>query len=441
MLADMGKQVKVAAGRIARASTGQKNGAILALAELLDQQADDLMKANAFDVAAARTKGLAEPLLDRLTLTPKRLAGMAADLRCVAALPDPVGEAFDATTLPNGLRLRKQRVPIGVLGVIYEARPNVTIDIAGLAIKTGNGVLLRGGSETIRSNQALVQLVRRALESAGLPGDAIQFIDQPDRALVLEMMRMDDCIDIIIPRGGAGLHKFCKENSRIPVITGGVGICHIFVDASAKQALSLEVIHNAKTQRPSVCNALDTVLVDRTIAPEILPAIVHRLAPSGVTFRAHESAVSFLMGQATVVSSDTSQQKAVWDGLDHPALLDGVSQAGPDDFDTEWMSLILGLKVVDSLDEAIEHINAHSLHHSDSILTENRAHAEQFMAEVDSCAVYVNASTRFTDGGEFGLGAEVAISTQRLHARGPMGLRELTTYKWVAEGDYHVRPD
>jgi glutamate-5-semialdehyde dehydrogenase len=420
MLKEMGSRVKTAAAQIARASTEQKNRALSSLADLLEQQSDGLIAANGADVDAARANGLAEPLLDRLTLTPKRLAAMAADLRCVAALPDPVGEAFDATTLPNGLRLRKQRVPIGVLGVIYEARPNVTIDVAGLAIKTGNGAILRGGSETIRSNRALVQTVQQALLSAGLPGDAIQFIDQPDRALVLEMMQMDTSIDIIIPRGGAGLHKFCKENSRIPVITGGVGICHLFVDATAQRGPSLEVIHNAKTQRPSVCNALDTVLVHRAVAADFLPAIVKRLEPDGVTFRAHKNAAPFLSLTALPAS---------------------VLPAGPEDFDTEWMALVLGLKVVDSVDEAVEHINAHSLHHSDGILTEDRANAERFMADVDSCAVYVNASTRFTDGGQFGLGAEVAISTQRLHARGPMGLRELTTYKWVAEGEYHVRAD
>jgi glutamate-5-semialdehyde dehydrogenase len=332
----------------------------------------------------------------------------------LAALPDPVGECFDETVLPNGLRLRKQRVPLGVIGVLYESRPNVTIDVAGLAIKTGNAAILRGGKETIRSNRVLVGLAQEALLQHNLPAAAVQFIDNPDRSLVLELLKLHEFVDIIIPRGSESLHRFCRDNSQIPVITGGMGICHIFWDESANIDKALPVIHNAKTQRPSVCNALDTVLVHRAVAARVLPRIVEYLAPAGVTFRAHESAI--------------------------PYLKEGpVQQAGPEDFDTEWMALVLGLKVVENLDEAIAHTNAHSRGHSDSILTEDAANASRWIAEVDSAAVYVNASTRFTDGGQFGLGAEVAISTQRLHARGPMGPRELTTYKWVCEGTYHVR--
>ena len=351
-------------------------------------------------------------------LNEKRLAGIIADLRQVTELPDPVGEVFEPQVLPNGLRLHKQRVPLGVLAVIYEARPNVTVDVAGLALKAGNAVMLRGGSETIRSNRALAAALQRGLAGSAIPSGAIQLVADTDRQLVFELLQMDRYIDMVIPRGGAALHEFCRKNSRIPVITGGIGICHLFVDHSADLASSLEVIRNAKIQRPSVCNALDTVLVHRDVAGRFLPMLVERLAADGVTFRAEARAAAALDGQGGAV----------------------VQPAGPQDFDTEWLSLVLGLKVVDGLEEAIEHIAAHSTGHSDGILTADADNARRFIAVVDSAAVYVNASTRFTDGAQLGLGAEVAISTQRLHARGPMGLRELTTYKWVVEGDYHVRP-
>jgi glutamate-5-semialdehyde dehydrogenase len=416
-MADIGKRARAASRIMAKAQTDQKNKALAELAAILVRDRQPILDANADDVAAAGAAGLAEGLVDRLTLTPARLDGIAADLRKVIELPDPVGERFDETVRPSGLRLWRQRVPIGVLGVIYESRPNVTVDAAGLAVKTGNAAILRGGSETIHSNRALTAAVQRALRAAGLPEDAVLFVDDPDRARVTELLALDDCVDMIIPRGGAGLHRFCRENSRIPVITGGVGICHLYVERSADLARSVEVIHNAKTKRPSVCNALDTVLAERAIAAKLLPLVVQRLGKDGVTFRAHESAVPYL-------------------GSPLPA---SVQPAGPEDFDTEWMSLVLGLKVVDSLEEAMEHIALHSQNHSDGILTEDREHAARFTAEVDSAAVYVNASTHFTDGAQFGLGAEVAISTQRLHARGPMGLRELTTYKWVGEGDYLIR--
>ncbi|MBN1438845.1 MAG: glutamate-5-semialdehyde dehydrogenase [Anaerolineales bacterium] len=415
---DLGKRAKAAAALMAKAPTDQKNAALAELAARMRTDRLSILDANAKDVAAAKAAGLAEGLIDRLTLTPARLEGIAADLQKVIDLPDPVGERFDESLRPGGLRLWRQRVPLGVLGVIYESRPNVTVDVAGLAIKTGNAAILRGGSETIHSNRGLIAAVRRALQKAGLPGDAVLFVDDPDRARVTEMLALDEAIDMIIPRGGASLHKFCRANSRIPVITGGVGICHLYVEQSADLARSVEVIRNAKIQRPSVCNALDTVLAERPIAGKLLPMVVARLEQDGVTFRAHENAIPFL-------------------GNPLPA---SVRPAGPEDFDTEWMSLVLGLKVVEGLDEAIEHIARHSQNHSDGILTEDKEHAARFTAEVDSAAVYVNASTRFTDGAQFGLGAEVAISTQRLHARGPMGLRELTTYKWVGEGDYLARP-
>jgi glutamate-5-semialdehyde dehydrogenase len=417
---EMGQRARSSAGQLARATTQQKNAALLGLAEGLLSAAEGILQANQADLDAGEAAGLTPALLDRLLLNEERLEGIARDLRHLANLPDPVGEVFDAAILPNGLRLHKQRVPLGVLGVIYEARPNVTMDVAGLALKTGNAAILRGGSETIQSNRALVDVIQRSLAQSGLPQDAIQSIDDPDRQRVFELLQMHEYVDMLIPRGGAALHRFCRENSRIPVITGGIGICHLFVDESADQYASLEVIFNAKVQRPSVCNALDTALVHRNIAAGFLPRLVDRLSPAGVTFRASDAAIASL--------------KRSQDGL--PPC---VSQAGPQDFDTEWLSLVLGLKVVDGLDEAMQHIRQHSSGHSDGILTQDEANAQRFIDEIDSAAVYVNASTRFTDGGQFGLGAEVAISTQRLHARGPMGLRELTTYKWVIQGDYQVR--
>jgi len=421
MLLEMGRAARAAFSRISKSGSDVKNQALRALAALIEEEGTEILKANGMDVSAARASGMSDSLVDRLILTGNRLKGLSSDLLKLADLPDPVGERFDSSVLSNGLKLCRQRVPLGVLGVIYESRPNVTVDVSGLVIKTGNAVILRGGKETVHSNSVLVSMVRKALQKAGLPSDTVQFLDNPDRALVPELLKLHEYVDVIIPRGGEGLHRFCRENSRIPVITGGIGICHIFVDESADIGKSLPVIHNAKTQRPSVCNALDTVLVHRAVAPETLPALVQYLSPAGVTFRAHESALPYLTRNGT------------------QALPDTVQAAGPDDFDTEWMSLVLGIKVVNGIDEAIEHTNSHSMGHSDSIMTGDASNAERWLNEVDSSAVYVNASTRFTDGGQFGLGAEVAISTQRLHARGPMGLRELTTYKWVAEGSYHSR--
>jgi glutamate-5-semialdehyde dehydrogenase len=419
-LKEMGGRARAASRQMARLATRQKDDALRDLAGNLQSATQDILAANQADLAAGEAAGLTPALLDRLMLNKSRLEGIASDLRALAGLPDPVGEVFDAATLPNGLRLHKQRVPLGVLGVIYEARPNVTMDVAGLALKTGNAAILRGGSETIRSNQALVKVIQLSLAQSGLPQEAIQYIDDPDRQRVFELLQMQDEVDMLIPRGGAALHQFCRENSRIPVITGGIGICHLFVDASADLEASLQVIYNAKVQRPSVCNALDTALVHRSIAADFLPHLVDRLSTAGVTFRASDTASAYL--------------KQGQEGL--PPC---VSPAGPQDFDTEWLSLVLGLKVVDGLEEAMQHISQHSTGHSDGILTQDEANAQRFIDEIDSAAVYVNASTRFTDGSQFGLGAEVAISTQRLHARGPMGLRELTTYKWVVQGNYQVR--
>jgi glutamate-5-semialdehyde dehydrogenase len=416
MLTEMGRRAKAASRKIANADTKAKNRALHILADLLTDSREAILAANALDVDAGRLSGMSDALADRLILNKNRLEGLASDLHRIAGLPDPVGERYDETALPSGLKIWKQRVPLGVIGVVYESRPNVTIDVAGLAIKTGNAAILRGGKEAINTNCILAAGARQALEQAGLPVDAVQFLENQDRALVLDLLRLHEYIDIIIPRGGESLHRFCRENSQIPVITGGIGICHIFVDASANLEKAMGIIHNAKTQRPSVCNALDTLLVHEAVAANFLPRIVEFLSPAGVTFRADDLAMKHLSGCS-----------------------DSVQAAGPNDFDTEWMSLVLGLKVVDGIDEAIAHANAHSMGHSDSILTEDNIHADRWIREVDSAAVYVNASTRFTDGGQFGLGAEVAISTQRLHARGPMGLRELTTYKWVGKGNYLAR--
>ena len=422
------RQAKKAARQLARVSTAAKNDALLRVADSLWDQREHILAANQADLQAGKENGLSAALLDRLMLNPQRLAGILEDLRHVTQLPDPVGEIFETQTLPNGLHLQKQRVPMGVLGVIYEARPNVTVDVAGLALKSGNCAILRGGSETIRSNRALAEAIRKGLEGSAIPADAIQLVSDTDRALVFELLQMDAYIDMIIPRGGAGLHEFCRKNSRIPVITGGIGICHLYVDDSADLPASIEVIRNAKIQRPSVCNALDTVLAHSQAAHALLPALVERLAADGVTFRAGERAYAIL--------SDCQREN----GLLGSRFENTVLPAGPNDFDTEWLALILGLQVVDHLDEAIDHIETHSTHHSDGILTRSSDHAARFVEEVDSAVVYVNASTRFTDGAQMGLGAEVAISTQRLHARGPMGLRELTTFKWIVQGDYHTRP-
>jgi len=423
MLKEMGKRARAASRILSRASSDQKNAVLGSLAAELLDQGQAILQANRLDIRDGERAGLAPALIERLTLTPARLEAISDDLGGVIDLPDPVGETFDEHNMPNGLHVRKQRVPLGVLGVIYESRPNVTIDVAGLAIKSGNATILRGGSETLCTNRILVGTVHTALEKHGLPADAVQFIDDPDRALVMELLQMHETVDMLIPRGGAQLHAFCRQNSRIPVITGGIGVCHLFVDRSADLQAAEEVIENAKIQRPTVCNALDTVLVHHAVAGEFLPRLVARLEEKGVSFRADEAALAALLQGSAAGELPAS-----------------VAPAGLDDFDTEWLSLVLGLKVVETLDEAIDHIAAHSTAHSDGILTSDEANAQRFIAEVDSAVVYVNASTRFTDGSQLGLGAEVAISTQRLHARGPMALRELTTYKWVVAGDYHVRP-
>lgn len=417
-LEQMGRAARAAGRKLATLRRSEKDAALLAIAAALESNSSGVLRANAHDLANGLQKGLSQALLDRLMLDEKRLRALADDVRKVAVLPDPVGEEFDGRVLPNGMRLTKRRTPIGVIGVVYEARPNVTVDVAALCLKTGNAAILRGGSETFRSNAALARVIRGALESCGLPTDAVQYIDDPDRDLVAQLLRLDRYVDMIIPRGGASLHKLCREQSTIPVITGGMGICHIYVDESADLARAVDIVENAKVQRPSVCNALDTLLVHRAVAGEFLPKVAARLRRSGVELRGEPQALAILASGG-------------------PQM--GIKPAGPDDFDTEWMALVLGVKVVSGLDEAIDHIAEHSTEHSDSILTNDWGNATRFVNEVNSSAVYVNASTRFTDGGQFGLGAEVAVSTQKLHARGPMGLEALTTYKWVGFGEGHVR--
>jgi glutamate-5-semialdehyde dehydrogenase len=414
----MGKAAKSAARQLATQSTKRKNEALLAVAAEIEGRAAAILAQNALDIEDGWAKGLSDSLIDRLLLTPDRVASLAADTRRIVELPDPVGAESEGRVLPNGLRLSKRRVPIGVLGVIYEARPNVTIDVAALCLKTGNAAILRGGSETLRSNLALVAAIQAALEKVGLLQTAVQYIDNPDRALVQQLLRLDQYVDMIIPRGGNKLHQLCKEQSTIPVITGGIGSCHIYVDESADLERAVDIVENAKVQRPSVCNALDTILVHPNVAATFLPQMAARLAQSGVELRPAGRALDILPQNGYGAK---------------------IVPAGPDDFDQEWLALILGVKIVEGLDEAIDHIHQHSTEHSDSILTENWASATRFINEVNSAAVYVNASTRFTDGGEFGLGAEVAVSTQKLHARGPMGLAELTTYKWIGIGQGHIR--
>ncbi|MEA1063844.1 glutamate-5-semialdehyde dehydrogenase [Erwinia sp. HR93] len=416
MLEEMGKAAKTASYRLVQLSTHEKNEVLMRIADYLESRAQSVLSANADDIAEARNNGLSEALLDRLMLTPARLAAIADDVRQVCGLADPVGQLIDGGTLDSGLRLERRRVPLGVVGVIYEARPNVTVDVASLCLKTGNAVILRGGKETWRTNAATVGVIQRALEECGLPAAAVQAIENPDRALVHEMLRMDSYIDMLIPRGGAGLHKLCREQSTIPVITGGIGVCHIFVDSDMAIAPALEIIVNAKTQRPSTCNTVETLLVHQAVAGAFLPALSQRMSQCGVCLHANDGAAALLeAGPARVVPVQNGE------------------------LDDEFLSLDLNVVLVEDIDAAIDHIRRHGTRHSEAILTRSMRSAQHFVNAVDSAAVYVNASTRFTDGGQFGLGAEVAVSTQKLHARGPMGLEALTTYKWIGYGDDIIR--
>ncbi|MEZ8010073.1 MULTISPECIES: glutamate-5-semialdehyde dehydrogenase [Vibrio] len=413
-LTNMGIAAKDAAFHLATASTAQKNKALAIIADELEASATTILEANAKDIELGREAGLTDALLDRLLLNEERLTGIANDVRNVISLNDPVGSEIDSKVLENGMSLSRRRVPLGVVGVIYEARPNVTIDIAALCLKTGNASILRGGKETFFSNMELVKVIQSALEKAELPAASVQYIEKPDRELVSQLLKLDDYVDMIIPRGGAGLHKMCKENSTIPVIIGGFGISHIFVDESADLEKSVDVVENSKVQRPSACNSLDTLLVHEAVAEAFLAKLTQRLA-----------------GKVTLVA-DASAKSLLTSFEDQRDAVEG-------DFDTEWLSYTLGVKVVADVAEAIDHMRVHNASHSDAIMTNSLESSERFINSVGSAAVYVNASTRFTDGAQFGLGAEVAVSTQKLHARGPMGLEELTSYKWVGKANYLVR--
>ncbi len=415
-LQHMGRAAREASYLLAEASTKTKNAALVAMADALEEHADAILAANAQDLDAARENGIGEAMLDRLMLNPARLKAIADDVRNVVRLPDPVGAELESRVLENGMRLSRRRVPLGVVGVIYEARPNVTIDIAALCLKTGNASILRGGRETFHTNQELVKVIRQALAACSLPESCVQYIGEPGREWVSGLLKLDQYVDMIIPRGGPGLHQLCKEQATIPVIIGGFGISHTYVDDSADLTRAIEVIDNAKTHRPSACNALDTLLVHEAVAAELLPALSTRMADKGVSLVACAQSLPLLQsGPAT------------------------VRAAGDNDFDTEWLSLTLGVKLVSGVEAALAHLRQFNASHSDAILTNSLASAERFVNGAPSAAVYVNASTRFTDGAQFGLGAEVAVSTQKLHARGPMGLEELTSYKWVGQADYLIR--
>ena len=414
----LGLAAKKASRKLARLSTEDKNRVLLNLAGLLRSDQADVLSANLSDYQEAKSDGMNDSLLDRLLLTSERLNGTADEVQRVAELTDPIGEVIETNSQPNGLITSRRRVPLGVVGSIYEARPNVTVDIFGLCLKSGNACILRGGKETMRSNTALVTMLRKALSDAGVTTDAVQFVDNPDRALVDHLLKMNEYIDLLVPRGGASLVKFVAENATMPAVTGGIGVCHTYVDRAADLKMAAEIVHNAKVRRPSICNALDTVLVHSEIAADGLRLIAKELTASGVELHCDNRALSIL-------------------GPDAPDL---TMPANEDDWGKEFLSLTAAVKVVDSLDDALEHIETYGSGHSEAIITEDDAAATRFLDKVDAAAVYVNASTQFTDGGQFGLGAEVGISTQKFHARGPMGLKELTSYKWVIVGKGHVRP-
>lgn len=416
MINQIGKLAKQASYQLAQCPTKIKNQALISIADLLEQSTQSILEANQKDITIAKNQGLSEAMLDRLLLTPERLSSIANDVRKVVSLIDPIGQTIDGSVLENGLKLQRHRVPLGVIGVIYEARPNVTIDIAALCLKTGNAAILRGGKETVNTNAAIISIIQQALNQAGLPETAIQSIDNPDRKYIIELLRLDKYVDMIIPRGGEALHKLCREHSTIPVITGGIGVCHIFVDESADFDAAFSIILNAKTQRPSTCNSVETLLVHTEIANTFLPKLSQIMADNHVILHADPDAYKILNS--------------------------GVANLFPiedEELRQEWLSKDLNIVIVDSLELAVEHIREYGSGHSEAILTRSLLNAEQFIKLVDAAAVYVNASTRFTDGAQFGLGAEVAVSTQKLHARGPMGLEALTTYKWIGYGEDLIR--
>ena len=417
-LKEKAKAAKAASKRMSYLSTEIKNKALCNIADDLLAKKDDVLAANKLDYEEAETSGMSAAMLDRLLLTAERLQAMSQDVLTVAALPDPVGEVFEMRTLPNSLMIGKKRVPLGVIGAIYESRPNVTIDISSLCLKSGNALILRGGKESIHSNIALARLVQEAITRAGVPNGAVQLIENTDRTLVSQMLKMGDYIDMVVPRGGAGLIRSVRENAVMPVVAGGIGVCHTYIDKSADIDKAVAIAYNAKVQRPTVCNALDTLLVHADIAEDYLPKITAELAKAGVEMHCDESSLAIL--------KNSSNLKIV--------------PATDEDWGKEFLALVIAIKVLPSLDKAIDHVQHYSSGHSEAIVTEDYTSAMRFLNEVDAACVYVNASTRFTDGSQFGLGAELGISTQKMHARGPIGLKELTSYKWLIFGSGQVRP-
>ena len=397
--------------KLALMSTQEKNDILLAMADGLEQSENDILEKNALDMKNARANGMTEAMQDRLALNHERIAGMADGLRSVAALADPVGEIVSGSTLPNGLQILKKRVPMGVIGIIYESRPNVTADAMGLCLKTGNAVMLKGGKEAIHSNMAIARAAIAAGVKAGLPEGAVFMVEDTTRAAAEHMIKMNGYIDVLIPRGGTGLIQSVVKNASVPVIETGTGNCHVYVDEWAEQQMAIDIVINGKTSRPSVCNAVESILVHSAIADEFLPAMLGALMEAGVEVR----------------------------GCERTQAYEGVKPATEEDYGTEFLDYIVSVKVVDSVEEAIEHINKYGTGHSECIVTALHKNAKLFQNGVDAAAVYVNASTRFTDGGEFGMGAEIGISTQKLHARGPMGLTELTTVKYLIDGDGQIR--
>ena len=412
-LEEIGSRAKEVSRVLNNLGSTPKNEGLKAVAQALLDGKDKILEANQKDVQAALAKGMNPGLVDRLSLNDARIQAMAEGLLQVASLDDPVGEVISMKPRPNGLLIGQKRVPLGVIGMIYEARPNVTADAFGLCFKSGNAVILKGGSDALESNKAIVVQIREGLKSAGLPEDAVQLIESTDREVTRQFMRLNDYLDVLIPRGSAGLIRSVVENSTVPVIETGTGNCHIFVDESADLDMALNIIFNAKTQRIGVCNACESLVVHRAVAEEFLPLLKARLDEKQVEIRADKEAC---------------------------ALVDGFVPAGEEDWGREYLDYILSLKLVDSIDEAIAHINRYNTKHSEAIITSDYANAQRFLNEIDAAAVYVNASTRFTDGFEFGFGAEIGISTQKLHARGPMGLKELTTTKYIIYGNGQVRP-
>jgi len=417
-LEEKGKVAKAASRKLAFLPTETKNKALLNIAKVLINRRDEILTANKDDYDQAKASGMSEAMLDRLMLSPSRLEDMAQDVKTVATLPDPVGEEFESRTLQNGLKISKRRVPLGVIGAIYESRPNVTIDISSLCLKSGNAVILRGGKEAVNSNRALAKLAQEACDQAGVPRGAIQLIESTERTLVNQMLKMKGIIDLMIPRGGAGLIRLVSENAAMPVITGGIGVCHTYVDESADIGKAVAIAYNAKVQRPTVCNALDCILVHNHVAEAYLPAIAKEWARAGVEMHCDQQAMAILKPL--------------------PSLR--LVPATDEDWGKEYLSLKAAVKVVDSLDGALRHIERYGSGHSEAIITEDNSAATRFLKEVDAACVYANASTRFTDGSQFGLGAEIGISTQKFHARGPMALKELTSYKWIIQGTGQVRP-